>query len=75
MCIRDRLHEVLTSVGEDAARPHHPLISHVPVAPYSDAERDVLCDQIREVAPGWISARESRNPDEGSVLTLRQVTG
>jgi FlaA1/EpsC-like NDP-sugar epimerase len=71
----EKLHEVLTSLDEDAARPHHPLISHVPVAPYSDDERQVLCDQIREVAPGWISARESRKPDDGSVLTLRQVTG
>jgi FlaA1/EpsC-like NDP-sugar epimerase len=58
----EKLHEVLLSLGEDADRPHHPLISHVPVAPFSEEECEVLCDQIREVAPGWVSGRPPTVP-------------
>ena len=71
----EKLHEVLLSLGEDAGRPHHPLISHVPVAPFSDEERAVLCEQIRTVAPGWVSSWASSGAHDGTLLTLRQVTG
>ncbi|MGL4298772.1 MAG: polysaccharide biosynthesis protein, partial [Candidatus Neomicrothrix subdominans] len=71
----EKLHEVLLSLGEDADRPHHPLISHVPVAPFSEEECEVLCDQIREVAPGWVSAPASDGTHQGAFLTLRQLAG
>jgi FlaA1/EpsC-like NDP-sugar epimerase len=71
----EKLHEVLLSLGEDADRPHHPLISHVPVAPFSEEECEVLCDQIREVAPGWVSGRASDGAHQGAFLTLRQLAG
>ena len=71
----EKLHEVLLSLGEDADRPHHPLISHVPVAPFSEEECEVLCHQIREVAPGWVSAPASDGTHQGAFLTLRQLAG
>ncbi len=71
----EKLHEVLLSLGEDADRPHHPLISHVPVAPFNEEERAVLCEQIRTVAPGWVSSWASSGAHDGTLLTLRQVTG
>jgi FlaA1/EpsC-like NDP-sugar epimerase len=71
----EKLHEVLLSLGEDADRPHHPLISHVPVAPFSEEECEVLCDQIREVAPGWVPAPASDGARQGAFLTLRQLAG
>jgi FlaA1/EpsC-like NDP-sugar epimerase len=73
----EKLHEVLTSSDEDAARPHHPLISHVPVEPYSEVERAELCDEIRATAPGWAAARSSgtESAADGALLTLRQRAG
>jgi FlaA1/EpsC-like NDP-sugar epimerase len=71
----EKLHEVLLSLGEDADRPHHPLISHVPVAPFSEEECEVLCDQIREVAPGWVPGQASDGARQGAFLTLRQLAG
>nr|MBP7595353.1 polysaccharide biosynthesis protein [Candidatus Microthrix sp.] len=71
----EKLHEVLLSLGEDADRPHHPLISHVPVAPFSEEECEVLCDQIREVAPGWVLAPATDGARQGAFLTLRQLAG
>ena len=73
----EKLHEVLTSSDEDAARPHHPLISHEPVEPYSEMERAELCDEIRATAPGWAAARSSgtESAADGALLTLRQRAG
>jgi FlaA1/EpsC-like NDP-sugar epimerase len=72
----EKLHEVLLSLGEDADRPHHPLISHVPVAPLQ--RRGVRpCCAIRSatVAPGWVSSPASSGAHQGTLLTLRQLAG
>ena len=75
----EKLHEVLVSTDENAGRPHHPLISHVPVAALSVAERAELCAEIKSSAPDWVSATAlDKGSDAGSddvFLTLRQLAG
>nr|WP_291822578.1 polysaccharide biosynthesis protein [Candidatus Microthrix sp.] len=75
----EKLHEVLLSTDENAGRPHHPLISHVPVAALSVAERAELCAEIKSSAPDWVSATAlDKGSDAGSddvFLTLRQLAG
>ena len=75
----EKLHEVLVSTDENAGRPHHPLISHVPVTALSVAERAELYAEIKSSAPDWVSATAlDKGSDAGSddvFLTLRQLAG